>query len=144
MLFTVDTQTLTFPPALLLDKTELGYGVQTSTFALDRSYINWLYELPEESETGFQVVPGQTELDLVLKMFERLVHWADIKEVRNMAFSNFKWSGHLYVDQPMRVRFTVTRSKPRIMCTDVDWLAQTLHADSTPSFSMTIKQRIYP
>ena len=144
MLFTADTKSLSLPPALLLGKTELGYGIQTSTFALDRSYINWLYDLPEESETGFRVVPGQTELDLVLKMFKQLVNWAAVKEVRNLAFTNFKWAGHLYVDQPMRVKFTVTRSKPRVMCTDVDWLGQTLHADGTPSFSMTIKQRIYP
>jgi hypothetical protein len=144
MLFTVDIKSLPLSPAILLDQIKLGYGVKTKPFPLDRANINWIYDLPEESETGYQVVPGQTELDLVLKYFKTLVKWANVKEVRDLGFTNFKWSGHLYVDQPMYVQFAITRSKPRIMCTDIDWLAQTLHADGTPSFSMTIKQRIYP
>jgi len=144
MLFTVDAQRITLPPAILLSKLDLGYGVKTEKFPLDRTNMNWIFDLPHESETGLEVVPGQVELDLTLKMFEKLIHFVNVKEVRMIAYKDFAWKSHLYTGQPMYLQFTVTRVKPRIQCTDVDWLAETLHDDGTPSFSMTVKQRIYP
>lgn len=144
MLFTVDAQRITIPPAILLSKLDTGYGVKTEKFPLDRSNMNWIFDLPQESETGLEVVPGQVELDLCLKLFEKLIHFVNIKEARLLAYKKFSWKGHLYIGQPMYVKYTVHRVKPLIQCTDVDWLAETLHADDTPSFSMIIKQRIYP
>jgi len=145
MLFTVNVETSGLPPAILLSKLVLGYGAKSLPFTLTEGKTNYPHEFPQESETGLIVVPGSVELDLLIKFFSKCIHVANVKSAPLMGYKNFKWPGHVFANKPSYVRYTVERVKPRLMCTDVDWLCELVDAESdTVGCRITIKQRIYP
>lgn len=144
MLFTVNVETIDLPVPILLNNLALGYGAKSRPFTLSKSDMGYQYSLPQESETGLEVIPGKIELEKLIELFSRCIHFAKVKEARMLGYKNFSWPGHVFANKPIYVQYTVQRLKPRLMCTDVDWLCELKdHTDKT-ACSLTIKQRVYP
>lgn len=144
MLFTVNVETNDLPTPVLLTNLALGYGARSRDFRMTRSGMNYQQNLPQESETGLEVIPGTIELNKLIELFPRCIHWAKIKEVKTLGYKNFGWPGHVFANQPLYVQYTVQRVKPRLMCTDVDWLCELKDANDRTACRLTIKQRVYP
>ncbi len=142
MLFTVNVESLTPPQSILLEKITVGYGVKTSKMHLTAEKLQQV--LPQESETGLQVLPGKIELDMLIKLFDRCINWVKVKRVVTMGYRNFQWPGHVTVDKQIYLKYTIVRVKQRLMCTDVEWLCEVLDQDDHKACHITIRQRIYP
>lgn len=144
MLFTVNVETIDFPTPMLLQNLTPGYGAKSRPFTLSRGKLGYQYNLPQESETGLEVIPGKIELEKLIDLFNRCIHFVNVKEARMLGYKNFHWPGHVFANQPIYVQYTVQRLKPRLMCTDVDWLCELKDQADKTACSLTIKQRVYP
>lgn len=142
MLFTVDVETLHQPLPSILRNCQPGYGIKTSPMRLTAGAVHYSGQLPEESETGLQVIPGRQELEFIIGLFSKCIK-VPCLESQVLAYKNFHWPGHVYANDPISVQYTVIRRQDRLGCTDIDWLGELVNSQGRTACGLTIKQRNY-
>jgi hypothetical protein len=142
-LFTVNVETSDIPAAMLLGRLSTGYGAESALFNLKAGEFDWPFDLPVETSSGRQILPGEAEMQMLIHLFDRCIMAVDVKRVVDQGLRDFAWPGHVFMDESIRVRYTVTRLKPRLGCTDVDWQCELVSADDRVACSFVKQQRWY-
>ena len=142
MLFTVNVETQDPPASIAVTDLVPGSGAESTVFDPTVAEVNWPYDLPQDSITGAAVIPGRAEMDLLMRYFKRVVNIQATRSV-DLGFRNWHWPGHTEITKGMRVRYTVSRIKPRLSCTDIDWDFILLDHNERPAVTMTLQQRVY-
>jgi hypothetical protein len=142
MLFTVNVETTAPPATFTLSNLDVGYGVQSELFDLSANEVQWPNDLPQESRSGREVIPGQAEMDLLIAMIKRLINIAPNRGIIPIYYRNFHWPGHVFADHLIQLKYTVTAIKPRLGCTDIDWLCEMKDSNDLTACSLTHRMRI--
>lgn len=143
MLFTVNVETNGPPVPTPTRNLTPGYGLKSNNFLLNKGKITYKYDLPQESETGREVIPGPEELEVLINLFPKCVNIVNVKSTKILQYKNFNWPGHVYINEPVFVQYTVVDVKPRLNCLDVKWQGEFKNVSGTTSCKIIIKQRIY-
>lgn len=141
MLFIVDTKLQPLPQSVSVAQCDLGIVFETAPFTPTSQDFKWEGDIPTDQQ-GRPIVPGTAEMDMLRDYFFRVVK-IDKENVINIGFRNFKWPGHITLDQPIKMRYTLTRIKSRLGCKDVTWSAELINSDSKIAVTLDIQQRWY-
>lgn len=141
MLFTVDTKLQPLPQSVSVAECDLGIAFETVPFTPTSQDFEWSGDIPLDQQ-GRPIVPGTPEMNMLRDYFFRVVK-INNENVVNLGFRNFKWPGHITLDQPITMRYTLTRIKSRLGCKDVTWSAELVNGNGRIAVTLDIQQRWY-
>ena len=141
MLFTVDVKLPQPPQAVYLGILNPGYCVQTAPFIPTAQDFDYEGDIPVDQQ-GRPILPGQPEMTLLQKGFDMCIDPINCRAV-DLGLRNFQWPGHITMDKPIKMRYTMTRVKARLGCWDIDWLAELVNSDDHVAVSYEQTQRWY-
>jgi len=141
MLFTVDIKLPEPPQAVYIGIVDVGYAVQTAPFTPTAQDFNYEGQIPVDQQ-GRPILPGRPEMDMLQRGFSECVQVINMRAV-DLGYREFHWPGHITMDKPVTMRYTVTRIKSRLGCWDVSWLAELVNGDGKTAVKYDFTQRWY-
>jgi hypothetical protein len=141
MLFTVDTKLQHLPQSVSVAQCNPGIAFETVPFTPTAQDFRWSGDIPTDQQ-GRPIVPGTSEMTMLQDYFFKVVK-IDNENVVDLGFRNFHWPGHITLDRPIMMRYTLTRIKSRLGCKDVTWSAELVNGDGKIAVTLDIQQRWY-